>query len=467
MWGGLGRGKMMKDRNYTHSIQIDADKCIGCSHCMRVCSTQAIRIDGGLAHIQPEWCVDCGECYRVCPQKAVYAKSDAPEADNPNIYRIALIPAVFIGQFPLEYSATQIMQAVKSTGFDEVFEVEQAIDFLKEEYKAKFQPDRPRPYISSFCPAVVRLIQVEYPSLTPHILPIKAPHDLAAIYLRQSAKQKGVDPDSVFIYYITPCAAKTVAARAPVGEKESPINGTINMQEMYNKVAKILAVEKKSNLHKTYANMSPDSVNWSLSGTEKRYFAGRSLAIDGMDNVIEFLEKLESGHISDIDFLETRACDQGCAGGILCPVNRFLTVERLEQRQKKLQSLIDDNRGEKNALMEYAGYLHEVSSVEPIYPRDGLLLDEDMEKALVKLQRINKLLTYLPGFDCGACGSPSCSNLAEDIVKGKASISHCVFVQRVMEKNYKLSPEQAFTVIEKIWGKDRLNKYNERSGHES
>ncbi len=59
----------------------------------------------------------------------------------------------------------------------------------------------------------------------------------------------------------------------------------------------------------------PDSVNWSLSGTEKKYFPGRSLAIDGIDNVIEFLEKLESGHIAEIDFLEMRACDQGCAGG--------------------------------------------------------------------------------------------------------------------------------------------------------
>lgn len=453
----------MKDRNYTHSIQIDEFKCIGCSHCMRVCSTQAIRIVDGFARIQPERCVDCGECYRVCPQKAVYAKSDGFEAVRDDVHRIALIPAVFIGQFPSEYSATQIMEAVKKTGFDEVFEVEQAIDFLKEEYKTKFQPDRPRPYISSFCPAVVRLIQVQYPSLTEHILRIKAPHDLAAIYLRESNKEKGIRPENIFIYYVTPCAAKIVAARAPVGEKVSPIDATINMQEMYNKVAKILAVEKKSDLHKTYANMSPDSVNWSLSGTEKNYFAGRSLAIDGMDNVIEFLEKLESGHISDIDFLETRACDQGCAGGILCPVNRFLTVERLEQRQKKLQKLVDEKRGQTNSLMEYADYLHNVSSVEPVYPRDGLLLDEDMEKALVKLQRINKLLTYLPGFDCGACGSPSCQNLAEDIVKGRASISHCVFVQRVMEKNYKLSPDQAFTVIEKIWGKNRLNKYNDRN----
>jgi uncharacterized Fe-S cluster-containing protein len=117
--------------------------------------------------------------------------------------------------------------------------------------------------------------------------------------------------------------------------------------------------------------------------------------------------------------------------------------------------------------MAYSETLHSLSGVEPVYPRDGLLLDDDMEKALVKLQRIKKLLTYFPGFDCGACGAPSCRSLAEDIVKGRASISHCVFVQRVMEKNYKLSPDQAFIVIEKIWGKDRLNKYNDSNANDA
>ncbi len=109
----------------------------------------------------------------------------------------------------------------------------------------------------------------------------------------------------------------------------------------------------------------------------------------------------------------------------------------------------------RNPLMEYKEVLHALSSVDPVYPRDGLLLDEDMEKALIKLQRIERLMTYFPGFDCGACGAPGCRNLAEDIVRGKASISHCVFVQRVMEKNYKLSPDQAFVVIEKIWGQEQ------------
>lgn len=453
----------MKDRNYTHSIQIDPGKCIGCSHCMRVCSTRAIRIVDGYAQIQPERCVDCGECFRACPQRAIYAKDDGLDSLPVENYKIALVPSVFIGQYSSEYSATQVLNAVKQIGFDEVFEVEQAIDFMKETYQLMAEENPSRPMISSYCPAVVRLIQVQYPSLTGQIMRLKAPHDIAAIYLRMSKEKEGIDPDKLSIYYITPCAAKIVAARAPVGEANSPIDGTVNMTMIYNKTSRILYDFKKPGLHKTFANMSPDSVNWSLSGTEKKYFSGRGLAIDGMDNVIEFLEKLESGQISDIDFLEMRACDQGCAGGILCPGNRFLTVERLGERQKRLQKLKDADNGKvTNSLMDGREILQAMSGVDPVYPRDGLLLDKDMEKALIKLQRIERLMTYFPGFDCGACGAPGCRSLAEDIVKDKASISHCVFVQRVMEKNYKLGPDQAFVVIEKIWGKGRLSKYVEK-----
>lgn len=448
----------MKDRNYTHSIQIDSNKCIGCSHCMRVCSTQAIRIIGGYARIQPERCIDCGECFRACPQQAIYAQDDGLASLPSEHYKVALIPSVFIGQFSSDYSATQVLEAVRQVGFNEVFEVEHAVDFLKNRYASYAEEKTLRPLISSYCPAVVRLIQVQYPSLTGQIMQLKAPHDIASLYLRKSKAREGVDPEFFSIYYITPCAAKTVAARAPVGEEKSMIDGTVNMTTVYNLVSKILQGQLKDGARQRIVDMSPDSVCWSLSGIEKKYFPGRSLAIDGMDNVIEFLEKLESGHIKGVDFLEMRACDQGCAGGILCPGNRFLTVERLEQRRNRLEQREKENLGRtKNALLEYEEELLPFSTVEPVYPRDGLLLDEDMEKALLKLQRIERLLSYLPGFDCGACGAPGCRNLAEDIVKERATISHCVFVQRVMEKNYRLSPDQAFAVIEKIWGKDRLD----------
>jgi hypothetical protein len=433
---------------------------------MQVCPTQAIRIIDGHADIMPERCVDCGECYRVCPMRAICVKDDGLSFVSGDAYRIALVPSVFIGQFPSKHTASEIMDAVKQIGFDEVFEVEQAVDFIKKIYdtiadEADFSI---RPIIGSFCPAIVRLIQVHYHSLTEQILQIKAPLDIAAFYLLKSKAKENINPDNIQIYYITPCAAKIVAAKAPVGEKVSPIYATINMKEVFNLVSKTLIEKKDSKLSKQFANMSPDSVKWSISGTEKQYFRGRSLAIDGMDNVVEFLDRLESGRITGVDFLEMRACDQGCAGGILCPGNRFLTVERLEQREKKLTSLIGAEEPLKNDLMDYAEDIQKTFRVDPVYPRDGLQLDDNLEIALQKMERIKKLNTYLPGFDCGACGAPTCRSLAEDIVKKKATISHCVFVQRVMEKNYNLSPEQAFLTIEKIWGKDRLKKYQHLNG---
>lgn len=36
----------------------------------------------------------------------------------------------------------------------------------------------------------------------------------------------------------------------------------------------------------------------------------------------------------------------------------------------------------------------------------------------------------LPGLDCGACGSPTCKTLAEDIVRGFANDTDCIFILR-------------------------------------
>ncbi|MBQ7076417.1 MAG: ferredoxin, partial [Clostridia bacterium] len=50
-----------------------------------------------------------------------------------------------------------------------------------------------------------------------------------------------------------------------------------------------------------------------------------------------------------------------------------------------------------------------------------------MEVALRMLTEIEELYNDLPQIDCGSCGSPSCHAMAEDIVKGYAKKTDCIF----------------------------------------
>jgi iron only hydrogenase large subunit-like protein len=147
---------------------------------MKACPTEAIRILDGIASINNERCVDCGSCLRACPVDAFYVEQDSLEQINNFKYRVVLFPSVMVGQFPEIYSEKQIYQSLLNLGFSHVFEVEQPINWLSEPIINHVRSASNRPSISSFCPAIVRLIQSKYPSLVENIVPLKAPHDLAA-----------------------------------------------------------------------------------------------------------------------------------------------------------------------------------------------------------------------------------------------------------------------------------------------
>ena len=65
--------------------------------------------------------------------------------------------------------------------------------------------------------------------------------------------------------------------------------------------------------------------------------------------------------------------------------------------------------------------------MSPFRPRAGLRLDEDMAAAMAKLARIDALVHALPGRDCGVCGAPTCTALAEDVVLERAKVGDCPY----------------------------------------
>lgn len=442
---------MFKKEKY-HALWVDPEKCFGCTHCMKVCPTEAIRVKNGLAVVNDQRCVDCGNCMRACPADAFsILQDDISQIENYK-YRVALIPSAMIGQFSETFNDDQIYAAIMEIGFTHVYEVEQPVGWLIDAIKESHEERRGNyPVISTFCPAIVRLIQLKYPLLVDNIMELKAPHDLAAGYVLERLKKKGARENEIGFFYIAPCSAKIAAVKAPLGEKKSIINGVINMNELYNRVMVVLSRNPDISFDGYRNQLTREGIVWSLPRGEARLFDFKSMAVDGIHNVVKILEKTENEELSDIEFLELRSCDQGCAGGILLSGNRFLTVERLQRRALEYkpakENLPDTSRKEQ---------IMAKMKIEPIEPSTVFQLDPDRAKALEKVAKVERIICQLPAIDCGACGAPNCHALAEDMVMGMAKMTDCVYLQQRWQKENKVNSQRAFNNLEKIWGKGRF-----------
>ena len=109
---------------FFHALQINEDICAGCSHCMRVCPTEAIRVRDGKANIYENRCIDCGECFKACPNKAIYVKQDDFNLIFNYKCRVALIPSVFLGQFQNDISVSRIYSILQDIGATHVIATE-------------------------------------------------------------------------------------------------------------------------------------------------------------------------------------------------------------------------------------------------------------------------------------------------------------------------------------------------------
>lgn len=406
-------------QKYFHSVELQADKCCGCTNCLKRCPTEAIRVHDGKATILSERCIDCGECIRICPHRAKRAHSTQIEEIEKFKVKVAVPAPALFGQFSNLDDIDIVLNGLRAIGFDFILEVSRAAELVSEATRKLIREGKlnKKPIISSACPAVVRLIKIRFPDLCENVMPLLAPMEVAARLARAEVKkQTGLCDDDIGVFFITPCAAKVTEISSPTTGEKSACNGAIAISKIYPQLTH--AMEHLKGLE-PIANSGLIGVGWATSGGESAAMLGdKYLAADGIENVIRVLEGLEDDKIHDVDFVELNACSGGCVGGVLTVENPYVAQARIQNLRKYLPVSLNHIHSDNLDDFLWKGELE--------YNGDGFKLDEDIFKAMDKMEQMEHICKDLPGLDCGSCGAPTCRALAEDIVKGIAKQTDCI-----------------------------------------
>lgn len=421
----------MAPTKYYHSVQLNREKCQGCVSCVKLCPTEAIRVRNGKAEILAGRCIDCGACASGCPYHAFTVKTDMLEGLSKFAYNIVLPAPSLYSQFPANVPLEDIWQGLQNLGFDEIFDVSLASEYIAKEiegYLKNYTGGR-KPLISSTCPAVMRLIQVKFPELIKQVVPVLAPVEAAAIYVkREAAARKQLPTELIGVWFISPCPSKETNIRQSVDVQHTELTGSFSLSDIYGLLLKNMGGEHELNVR----TGSSYGLGWGTYGGELAS-AGitNGLAVHGIDNVYEILEQVSMNKMPQLDYVECNACQGGCLGGLLAAENKFVAESNLRQRIRQLREQEPADRQETMArTMVLQDFPASAAYRKRLVPRPMMQLDDDIMEAMKKFERMEEVLCSLPGLDCGACGAPSCQGLAEDIVQGKAHEIDCIFKLR-------------------------------------
>ena len=408
-----------------HSIEISAADCIGCVDCCKGCPTQAIRVRGRLAVVDSELCIDCGACIRNCRYHAVRARTSTPSDLKRFKHSVALPSLTLYAQFGRNVDPGQVLRALARIGFDSTYDISWMCEMLAGATDAYLSECKgPWPKISVTCPAIVRLIQMQYPGMVANLVPIETARELAAKLLRRKLTYElRLKPEEIGIFFITPCSAIVNSIHNPEGLEESYLDGAFGISELYGPLLQAIKAEGPS---EDPSAVSGRGLLWARAGGEISGMRNKNtMTVRGVGDVLRVFDRLEAGTFQAVDFIEAYICPDGCVGGQLTVEGRYAAHRNLQEILGRLgdQKGVDEEKV-RSLLREHFFDIEEQFTARPIRP-----LGRDLREAISRKKEAEAILATLPRTDCAACGAPSCATLAGDIVRGRAALQDCVFVK--------------------------------------
>ena len=411
---------------FFHSHIILHENCMSRMKCLKTCPSQALRIKNNSIIFYDDLCVDCGACINICPEGVFVPVVDEIDDFEKFKFKIAIPSRILYTQFPSHIHPKMVHQALINSGFDAVEDISTEIhelSYVISEY-IKNKPDD-KPIISSFCPAVIRLIQVRYPNMISLISPFDVPRELTAkIVKKRFAEELGLKESEICAIYITPCPAKAVSIKQPAEKEKSWLDGVISIKDVYKVVYPEVMKLAESRKSGTFDNDFYYGKGWGVINQIIEHMdSERCLSVVGIDQIKMVLDDIEDSKLKNVDYLEAFTCSRKCVGGVFCVENPYISRHNSYMLEKRFGDPQPLDREE--VMRKYADRFYHFEN--KVSPRITRLSSPNISTAIKRTNQKNRILSKLPKNDCAMCGAPTCETFAEDCAWGQADLSDCIF----------------------------------------
>ncbi len=451
---------------------IDAERCVACLACVRVCPVNAVAVppDESTVLIVEEACIQCGLCVPSCPHDAISAAGDMART-------LALIAggnAVLILDTESAahfYPATpeQVVNACYAAGFRVVSRGVIGDELVAAEYLRLWEDQGWGTLIRSTDPVVVETIRHRYPELIPYLAPVAVPAIAEARYLRgMLASELRV----VYAGVVLPGEHPEIDAAITFGDLQELFRlkgiSVLDQPEYFSRVP------QERRRHLSAAGGMPLAL---LEGAA--HSSARFRKLRGLDELPKLAHAVAVERL-DLGFVDLLSFEGGLDHPLAGPSDQVWWRRRVVQGSEPPRS---------RQPVVAAGV---VASVGAVFKLRALPTAPDPMAVQGILDQVGLGPNGRP-WDCRACGYATCREFAEAAVAARASLRQCVpwlarsaeesrreaavdmltglATFRVMQdrlhheiERSKRSGEQ-FTVL--FLDLDKLKEINDRYGHEA
>ncbi|HSB55567.1 MAG TPA: diguanylate cyclase [Gemmatimonadales bacterium] len=384
---------------------IDAERCVACLACVRVCPTDAIAVSGDeplLLQVVDEACIRCGQCLPACPHAAVKVNGEigralaiAAQGDG-----VLILSPESVAHF---YPATpeQLINACYEAGFRTVTRGVIGDELVAAEYLKLWEEEPWGTLIRSTDPVVVETVRAQYPELLPYLAPVALPAVAEARYLRAQ-----YDPGVKIAYagICPPVSSPDLDAAITFGDLDQLFR--IRGIQVQGQPTLFQRVPEERRRHLSAAGGLPLALL-----EESRYSSRRFRKIRGLDSLRALaravaVDRLDLGFV---DILSTEGVlDHPLSG----------PQEELYWRRELLAS-VEPPRSRQPIVDQTV-----VASVGATFAIKPRRVKPDPDSVAAILEQIGLGPNGHP-WDCGACGFDTCQRFAEAAALGRASMRQC------------------------------------------